>query len=200
MLVEGVWVWMIDYYCFVCFNSGRRRLQIASLSGRSVITVARQNCRSHLLKQAARDASLMTRCSVCLSKHCVSPSPHTLPVRYVNYFILYWSVRKGSVLGPLLFISYAAEVSDVFDRHGGQSHLFADDKHRLGSLAGWARLTTSAVSHLCVQRTLQPGVPLAAFSSMPRKLNWSGLDRVHTSQDYQATICRSELSQTLSNQ
>jgi len=32
------------------------------------------------------------------------------------------------VLGPLLFISYTTEVSDVFDRHGVQSHQFADDK------------------------------------------------------------------------
>jgi len=40
---------------------------------------------------------------------------------------------------------------------------------------------------------LLPGVPLAgvaAFSSMPGKLSWSGLDRMQTSQDCRASVCR----------
>jgi len=38
---------------------------------------------------------------------------------------------QGSVLGPLKFISYADEVSEVFTRHVVNFHLFADDKQLL---------------------------------------------------------------------
>jgi len=38
------------------------------------------------------------------------------------------SVPQGSVLGPLEFISYTDEVSEIFSRHAVNYHLFADDK------------------------------------------------------------------------
>ena len=37
------------------------------------------------------------------------------------------SVPQGSVLGPLEFISYTADVADVFTRNLVSHHLFADD-------------------------------------------------------------------------
>ena len=39
-----------------------------------------------------------------------------------------YSVPQGSVLGPLGFISYTDEVSEIFNRHAVNYHLFADDK------------------------------------------------------------------------
>jgi len=38
------------------------------------------------------------------------------------------SVPHGSALGPLEFISYTDEVSEIFSRHAVNYHLFADDK------------------------------------------------------------------------
>ena len=38
------------------------------------------------------------------------------------------SVPQDSVLGPLDFISYTDEVSEIFSRHAVNYHLFADDK------------------------------------------------------------------------
>ena len=38
------------------------------------------------------------------------------------------SVPQGSVLGPMLFISYTADVTSIFDSHQVNRHLYADDK------------------------------------------------------------------------
>jgi len=38
------------------------------------------------------------------------------------------SVPRGSSAGPVEFIPYTEDVSEVFNRHGVQHHLYADDK------------------------------------------------------------------------
>jgi len=40
---------------------------------------------------------------------------------------IFCSVLQGSVLGPLLFIDYMADLADVVDQHGVFLHAFADD-------------------------------------------------------------------------
>lgn len=41
------------------------------------------------------------------------------------------SVPQGSVLGPILFVSYTDDVTSVFNRHQVSRHLYADDKFSL---------------------------------------------------------------------
>jgi len=41
--------------------------------------------------------------------------------------LIIWSVPQGSVLGPLLFILYTADVSDLAARYDVKAHSFADD-------------------------------------------------------------------------
>jgi len=40
---------------------------------------------------------------------------------------IFCSVLQGSVLGPLLFIVYTADLADIVDQHGVFLHAFADD-------------------------------------------------------------------------
>ena len=52
--------------------------------------------------------------------HVIGTSSDQLPVSC--------SVPQGALAGPVEFIAYTEDVSEVFNRHGVQHHLHADDK------------------------------------------------------------------------
>ena len=52
-----------------------------------------------------------------------------------HYFPDNDSVQLGSVLGPILFIAYSAEVINIVEYHGLQAHAFADDLQVYGHVA-----------------------------------------------------------------
>ena len=44
-------------------------------------------------------------------------------------------IPQGSVLGPILFIAYSAEVIGIVEQHGFNVHAFADDLQVYGHAA-----------------------------------------------------------------
>ena len=63
-------------------------------------------------------------------------------------YLLQYGVPQGSVLGPLLYVLYTAEVCHVVERHSMHLHLYADDSQIYTSVAVCD--TTSAVHRLAV--------------------------------------------------
>jgi len=48
-------------------------------------------------------------------------------------FSIECSVRQWSVMGPLCFFSFTEEITDLFDQHCVQSHIYADDNQLYAS-------------------------------------------------------------------
>ena len=52
-----------------------------------------------------------------------------------NNYLLQYGVPQGSVLGPLLYVLYTAEMCQVVERHSMRLHLYADDSQISTSVA-----------------------------------------------------------------
>jgi hypothetical protein len=85
------------------------------------------------------------------------------------------SVPQGSVLGPLEFISYTEDVTEIFDRNSVHHHLFADDKqlYRSGKITEIDQIRKELcrciveVQQWCSSRRLQ-------LNALKTELQWFG--------------------------
>ena len=68
-------------------------------------------------------ASYLTGRTQCVRRHATSSRSTTLSC----------GVPQGSVLGPLLFVLYAAQLQTLIEQHGLTPHLYADDTQIYGS-------------------------------------------------------------------
>jgi hypothetical protein len=85
------------------------------------------------------------------------------------------SVPQGSVLGPLEFISYTEDVTEIFHRHLISYHIFADDKqlHRAGKISETTDIRQQLqncitdIQNWCASRRLQ-------LNALKTELIWFG--------------------------
>jgi len=85
-------------------------------------------------------------------------------------------VPQGSSAGPLEFIAYTEDVSEVFNRHGVQHHLYADDKQAYSTLTHQSTTFQQPVPHYkAVSLMLVTVVPHVDYSLTKLKQNSSGL-------------------------
>jgi len=83
------------------------------------------------------------------------------------------SIPQGSSAGPVEFIAYTEDVSEVFNCHGVQHHLYADDKQAYVDTPV-SDVPTARAHYKAVSLMLVTGVPHVDYS-LKLKQNSSGL-------------------------
>jgi len=99
------------------------------------------------------------RCSLTCIRH---RAPQLVTMHY-GPLPVNCSVPQGSVLGPIKFIAYTEDVSELIAQHGVSYHLFADDKQLYTAVSSdeihvaRQRLTSciSVLRDWCASRRLQ---------------------------------------------
>ena len=95
-------------------------------------------------------------------------APH--PINYTSQLLR----STGSSAGPVEFIAYTEDVSEVFNCHGVQHHLYADDKQAYVDTPVSDVPTARATLQSCIT-DVGDGVPHVDYSLTKLKQNSSGL-------------------------
>ena len=105
------------------------------------------------------------------------------PWRWVSSFLAAHQHVLGSVLGPILFIIYTADLESIVSEHGLSLHQYADDSQIYGSCRPLAVSTLSSTVSQCVdsvsswmcsnrlQLNADKTVPVVMWCTSTRKLS-----------------------------